>query len=95
MFAKSPLLKSTFEQLTENAYDSRIPIMAKSYFEEMYLIFHDVKTYLSRDAKILIDIGDSIFSGVHIKTDEILVELLIEIGYIIRCAVLAVHPRWD
>ncbi|MDY0081577.1 MAG: DNA methyltransferase [Ignavibacteriaceae bacterium] len=79
--AKSKILKSTLKELNENAYDSRIPIMAKSYFEEMYRIFSDCKTHLENNAKLLIDIGDSIFCGVHIKTDEILIEILTGLGF--------------
>jgi DNA modification methylase len=79
--SKSKILKSTLIELNKKAYDSRIPIMAKSYFEEMYRIFNDCKVHLSNNAKILIDIGDSIFCGVHINTDEILVELLTELGF--------------
>ena len=78
---KSSLLKSTLIDLNEKAYDSRIPIMAKSYFEEMYRIFNDCKPHLENNAKVLIDIGDSIFCGVHINTDEILIELLKELGF--------------
>jgi DNA modification methylase len=79
--SKSKILKSTLVELHKKAYDSRIPIMAKSYFEEMYGIFKDSKEHLISNAKILIDIGDSIFCGVHINTDEILIELLTELGY--------------
>lgn len=79
--SKSKILKSTLVELNKKAYDSRIPIMAKSYFEEMYRIFSDSKKHLTNNAKILIDIGDSIFCGVHINTDEILIELLTEIGF--------------
>lgn len=78
---KSEIFKNTLIDLNKKAYDSRIPIMAKSYFEEMYLIFNDLKKYLINDAKILIDIGDSIFCGVHIRTDEILLELFNELGF--------------
>jgi DNA modification methylase len=79
--SKSKILKTTLIELTKNAYDSRIPIMAKNYFEEMYWIFSDCKQHLVNDSKILIDIGDSIFCGVHINTDEILIEILMELGY--------------
>jgi len=79
--SKSSLLKSTLVELNKNAYDSRIPIMAKSYFEEMYRIFSDVKPLLIQNAIILIDIGDSIFGNVHINTDDILIELMQELGY--------------
>lgn len=79
--SKSELLKSTLIELNKNTYDSRIPVMAKSYFEEMYKIFADCKLHFENKAKILIDIGDSIFCSVHIRTDEILIELLRELGY--------------
>jgi len=79
---KSELLKGTLIELNKKTYDSRIPIMVKSYFEEMYRIFSDAKRHLTDNAKILIDIGDSIFCGVHISTDEILIELLTELGYL-------------
>lgn len=79
--SKSKILKSTLIELNMKAYDSRIPIMAKSYFEEMYRIFNDCKEHLNNNAKILIDIGDSIFCGVHINTDEILIELLTELDF--------------
>ncbi|MFH1004700.1 MAG: hypothetical protein V1781_04280, partial [Bacteroidota bacterium] len=61
--SKSKILKSTLIELNKKAYDSRIPIMAKSYFDEMYRIFSDCKQHLNNNAKILIDIGDSIFCG--------------------------------
>ncbi len=79
--SKSKLLKSTLVELNKNSYDSRIPIMAKSYFEEMYRIFSDAKVHLTSNAKILIDIGDSIFCNIHINTDDILIELMTELGF--------------
>ena len=79
--SKSKILKSTLIELNKKAYDSRIPIMAKSYFEEIYRIFSDSKQHLTTNAKVLIDIGDSIFCGVHINTDEILIELMLELGF--------------
>lgn len=79
--SKSSLLKATLIELNKSAYDSRIPIMAQSYFKEMYTIFNDAKPLLEQNAKVLIDIGDSIFSGVHINTDDILIELMEELGY--------------
>lgn len=79
--SKSKILKSTLVELNKKAYDSRIPVMAKSYFKEMYGIFSDSKEHLVNNAKILIDIGDSIFCGVHINTDGILIELLTELGF--------------
>ncbi len=80
--AKSPLLAATLDKLRAQAYDGRIPVMAKSYFEEMYQVFRDARQHLVPGAPVLIDIGDSVFCGVHISTDGILNELLQELGYI-------------
>ncbi len=77
----SPNLKHTLSELEKNSYDARIPKMAKSYFEEMYTFFNDLTSSLNDKAKIIIDIGDSIFSNIHIKTDLILVEILKDLGY--------------
>ena len=55
--------------------------MCEHYFLEMYLVFCGLKKHLSKNAKVLIDIGDSIFAGVHIRTDIILVEILGSLGY--------------
>ena len=79
--SKSKILKATLIELNKNSYDSRIPIMAKSYFEDMYHVFNDVRPSLQPKSKVIIDIGDSIFGNIHIKTDEILIEILTGIGY--------------
>lgn len=77
----SKILKQTLIALNKKTYDSRIPIMARSYFNEIYKIFKDCKTHLLNNSKIVIDIGDSIFCDVHIKTDKILIELMSNLGY--------------
>ncbi|MBS1501314.1 MAG: hypothetical protein JST32_04585, partial [Bacteroidetes bacterium] len=79
--SKSKILKLTLKELLENNYDSRIPVMVESYFQEMYEIFKDARKYLRPNCKVLIDIGDSIFCGVHIKTDEVLIEILKKLRY--------------
>lgn len=77
----SPLLEKTLKKLKETAYDRRIPLMAKCYFSEMHELFSGLKRHLNPDAKLFIDLGDSIFGGVHIPTDLILNEVLEAIGY--------------
>ncbi len=79
--SKSMLLSKTITSLKETAYDVRIPQMAKCYFSEMYQIFNGVHPKLENNAHLLIDIGDSVFNGVHIRTDDILIEILESIGY--------------
>jgi DNA modification methylase len=78
---KSPLFDKTFMLLQETAYDRRIPLMAKCYFAEMYELFSGLTRHLNRGAKLYIDLGDSIFGGVHISTDLILNEVLEGLGY--------------
>jgi DNA modification methylase len=75
------LLTETLVELERNSYDSRIQLMVKCYFYEMFQVFNNVKKHLQENAKILIDIGDSIFCGVHVKTDKILIDILQSIGY--------------
>ncbi|MCY4211731.1 MAG: DNA methyltransferase [Gammaproteobacteria bacterium] len=78
---KSELLKNTFLLLGKHAYDQRIPEMARNYFEDMDDVFLKLATHLTEQSKVLVDIGDSIFAGVHIATDEILTEILQKSGY--------------
>lgn len=77
----SPLFNDTFAKLKESAYDRRIPLMAKCYFAEMHELFSGLRKHLRPGAKLFIDLGDSIFGGVHIPTDLILTEVLESIGY--------------
>jgi len=77
----SPLLQDTLTELNKSAYDVRIPQMAKAYFEEMYCFFRDLRDKLASNAHIFIDLGDSAFNNVHVKTDLILIELLSCLGY--------------
>ncbi len=77
----SALFTTTLDALQANAYDQRIPKMAKCYFSEMYMFFKGLRDKLEDGADIFIDIGDSIFNHVHIKTDIILQEIAAFIGY--------------
>lgn len=77
----STLYAVTLDELQSNAYDPRIPQMAKCYFSEMYTFFEGLRDKLENGADIFIDIGDSVFNSVHIKTDIILQEIAEFIGY--------------
>ncbi len=77
----SKTLTKTLLELDSKAYDRRIPLMARCYFNEMLQLFNGLIDKLKDDSYILIDLGDSIFSNVHIKTDIILAEVLKDIGY--------------
>lgn len=54
--------------------------MVDSYFHEMYSVFDGLRYLLNPNAKIMVDIGDSIFADVHIPTDKILSEILSDMG---------------
>lgn len=77
----SKTLVKTLVELRERSYDKRIPLMIDSYFHEMCSVFSGVQKHLSDRGRVFIDIGDSIFAGVAVKTDEILVEVLENIGF--------------
>lgn len=77
----SPLLNKVIIELKEKAYDKRIPLMAVCYFNEMMQVFYGLTSKLKNNACVLIDLGDSIFSNIHIPTDKILIELLETVGY--------------
>jgi len=78
VFIRSKILKKCYNELQKNAYDKRIPLMVNNYFSEMLTVFKELSTLLSSNAKLFIDIGDSIFGGIHIPTDDILIEILDE-----------------
>jgi tRNA G10 N-methylase Trm11 len=78
VFTRSKLLKKCYSELRKNAYDKRIPLMVNNYFSEMLTVFKELTVLLSSNAKVFIDIGDSIFCGIHIPTDDILIEILDE-----------------
>lgn len=81
---KSLTLKKTLKELSSKTYDKRIPIMVQNYFEEMFQVFEGLRKHLKKNSDIFIDIGDSIFAGVHVKTDKILIEILGSLGYTIK-----------
>jgi len=59
--------------------------MVDSYFHEIYSIFDGLRYSLNKNAKVMIDIGDSIFADVHIPTDKILIDILTGMdGYCFR-----------
>jgi hypothetical protein len=64
-------------------YDKRIPKMIRDYFFDMKIVFNNVYNYTSKDGYFCIDIGDSIYGGVHVPTDKIFIKMLNEIGFTI------------
>lgn len=82
-FSSNTLVK-VMKELKASAYDKRIPIMVKSYFEDMYTLFKGLSGHLDNGAELYIDLGDSIFNGTHVPTDGILSEIILSLGYILN-----------
>ncbi len=80
-FEVDPEINKLVDLLTEKAYDRRIPQMVAYYFEDMYAVFKSISKHLQNDAVIVVDIGDSIYSNVHVKTERLLVNVLAKLDY--------------
>jgi hypothetical protein len=68
-------------KVAECAYDRRIPAMILAYFDDMAAIFRGMLKHLHQDSIVAVDIGDSIYNGVHVPTDLMLVDLLGDLGF--------------
>lgn len=81
---QSPILDSVVAALTERQeqlWNKAIPSMVSSYFDDMLQIFEETRKVMVPDSHIVAVIGDSQYAGVHIKTDDILEEILSERGF--------------
>lgn len=76
-----PELRDVVEELEGNAYDRRIPILVESYFADLNEIFGGLDAHMCNGGLLAVDIGDSIYAGVHVPVDRILVSVLEEKGY--------------
>ena len=78
---KYNFVQDILDQLNPVTYDSRIPKMIESYFDNMADFFSKMIVLLKHNGKLILDIGDSQFSGVHVPTHEILEKIAFEIGF--------------
>lgn len=70
-----PTILNLVQEIQEKAYDSRIAKMVSGYFEDMSLVFGGITKHLKVGGLACIDIGDSIYAGIHVPTHEILSEI--------------------
>lgn len=77
----TPKIQKVVTALKEKAYDQRIPKMVSDYFQDIAKIFAALKVHLNLDADIAIDIGDSMYGGVKVPTDELFIDVLERVGY--------------
>jgi len=78
---RSALLQKTLKALDEAAYDVRIPAMVENYFYDMHDVLATLPSVLNERGVIAIDLGDSVYSGVHVPTHDILAEMLEDSGF--------------
>lgn len=74
-------IEEVVSDLEEHGYDRRLPLMVAGYCSELQDIFKSARKHLHKDSRIAIDIGDSMYAGIHVPADEMIVELLEAIGY--------------
>ena len=86
--SKQRTLHKTFDnvetvagKLDECSYDKRIPPLVRLYFSDMTDAFEQMRLSSSKNAQLILDIGDSKFSGVHIPTDLLLIECAESVGW--------------
>lgn len=79
---KYDFIQEILDELIPITYDSRIPKMIESYFDNMTEFFIKMKLILKNKGKLILDIGDSQFSGIHIPTHEILEKIALSLGYV-------------
>ncbi len=75
------LVQQVVDDLEEHGYDRRLPLMVAGYCWELQEIFGKIQSQLSEGARVAIDIGDSIYAGVHVPADEMIVQLLEQLDY--------------
>jgi DNA modification methylase len=67
--------------LSRRAYDSRIARMVGGYFRAMSAVFSSLSMCLRDGARVCVDTGDSIYAGVHVPTDDLLVGVAEDLGF--------------
>lgn len=78
---ESEKLDLLVDEITECAYDQRIPAMVRTYFNDMHEALRPALAALPEHGRVCIDIGDSVYGGVHVPTDQLIVEIGERLGF--------------
>tara|TARA_R110001583_G_scaffold39668_1_gene126905 strand:- start:7825 stop:9351 length:1527 start_codon:yes stop_codon:yes gene_type:complete len=68
-------VEAVAQKLDIESKDKRIPTMVRHYFSDMFEVLLNVQKGLMKGGKLLLDIGDSKFYGVHVPTHTLLREV--------------------
>lgn len=82
----TPRIVELLNNLEATAYDKRIPKMVAAYFEDMLCVFLGLHAQTRLGAVICVDIGDSRYGGIHVNTQDLLVDVA-------ECAGLALQDK--
>jgi DNA modification methylase len=74
-------VQQVVEDLRKKSYDPRIPLMVAIYFSEVTDIFESILHHLLPGAKVVVDIGDSCYAGVHVPVDNLLTACLCDLRF--------------
>lgn len=67
--------------LDDVAYDPRIPTMVRAYFSDMSIVLEALRLRMNAHGRLVLDIGDSRFAGVHVDTPELLETIATQVGW--------------
>ena len=77
----SEAVERIVERLRVQAYDDRIAKMVAGYFFDMRAVLVGIRKLVKPGGTVCIDIGDSTYAGVHVPTDNLLVEVANDLGF--------------
>jgi hypothetical protein len=76
-----PQIRSVAEALDERGYDRRIAQMVRGYFSDMKAVLAAILEKMAPSGRLVLDIGDSRFAGVHVDTPALLVSVAEVVGW--------------
>lgn len=65
----------------EVTYDARIPALIRGYFSDMQVALRNMRALAATDCTLLLDIGDSKYSGIHVDTPALLASIAQNAGW--------------
>lgn len=74
-------VSDVLERVQESAYDDRITKMVGGYFVDMQRVLVNLARLIRREGAVCIDIGDSVYAGVHVPTDTLLEGIAVDLGF--------------
>jgi len=88
-----PSVEEVASKLDVLAYDQRIPKLVRLYFSDMKHVLASLRAVAVNDARLLLDIGDSRFAGVHVPPPRLLVDVAAEEGWCLESSMVIRRRR--